>query len=68
MNNRPTNVGETERTVAGVLAVALIASMIRVRHPLRLIAAGCLVYRALSGHCFGYEWLGMSTCKIRPRA
>ena len=63
---RPINVGNTERLVAAGLAAALIASSVRIRHPLRLVAAGCLVYRALKGHCFGYEWLGVSTCKLKP--
>ena len=67
MNTRPVNVANTERIVAGVAAVALLASVIRRPSPLRLLAAGCLVYRALSGHCYGYEWLGTGTCKLPPR-
>lgn len=65
--SRPVNVGETERLVAAGLAIGLLATSIRIRKPLRLIAAGCLVYRALSGHCYGYEWFGMSTCKLKKR-
>jgi hypothetical protein len=68
MKTRPVNVGPAERVVAGIAAVALLATSLRVRRPLRLIAAGCLAYRALSGHCYGYEWLGMSTCKLPPRS
>ena len=68
MSTRPVNVANAERVVAGVAAVALLASSIRLRHPLRFLAAGCLVYRALSGHCYGYEWLGTGTCKLPPRA
>ena len=67
MAERPINVGETERLVAGALAVVLIAQAVRVVRPLTLLAAGCLVYRAVKGHCYGYEWLGVSTCKIEPR-
>ncbi len=67
MSARPANVSDTERTVAGVAAVVLLAS-IGLRHPLKLIVAGGLVYRALSGHCYGYEWLGTGTCKLPTRA
>ncbi len=67
MNTRPVNVGQAERVAAGILAVAILTGAVQVRHPLRFFVAGCLVYRALRGHCFGYEWLGVSTCKIPPR-
>jgi len=68
MSTRPVNVAKAERIIAGFAAVALLASSIRGRHPLRLLAAGCLIYRAFSGHCYGYEWTGISTCKLPPRA
>lgn len=68
MSTRPVNVANAERAIAGVAAVALLTSATRRPHPLRLIAAACLVYRALSGHCYGYEWLGTGTCKLPPRA
>jgi hypothetical protein len=66
MSDHPVNVGETERLAAGVLAGALIVATLRRPTPLRFIAVGCLLYRALSGHCYGYEWLGASTCKVKP--
>ena len=68
MTTRPVNVANAERVIAGVAAVALLASAIRRPSQLRLLAAACLVYRALSGHCYGYEWLGTGTCKLPPRA
>jgi hypothetical protein len=66
MSARPVNVSDGERVAAGLLAAVLLAGAVRIRHPLRLIAAGCLIYRALRGHCFGYEWLGIGACKTRP--
>ena len=66
MSNRPVNVGATERLAAAVLAGALLVGSIRKPAPLRFLAIGCLIYRALSGHCYGYAWLGASTCKVQP--
>lgn len=68
MSIRPVNVANTERILAGVAAVALLASSIHLRHPLRLLVAGCLIHRAMSGHCYGYEWLGTGTCKLPLRS
>jgi hypothetical protein len=67
MSTRPINVAQTERLAAGILAVALLARSVKISRPLGLIAAGCLIYRALSGHCYGYEWLGTGTCKLPPK-
>ncbi len=67
MTRHPVNVANAERVVAGIAAAVLLAGSIRLRHPLRLIAASCLIYRAFSGHCYGYEWLGTGTCKLPPR-
>ena len=64
MNTRAPNVGQAERLAAGILAIGLLARSVKVSHPLGLIAAGCLVYRALTGHCYGYDWLGVRTCKL----
>jgi uncharacterized membrane protein len=61
--SRPVNVGDTERLITGVLGVALLAGA--VRRPLVLLGAGCLLYRALSGHCKVYEALG--TTPLPPR-
>jgi hypothetical protein len=63
MAEHPVNVGNAERLAAGVLAGALLASVIRKPAPLRIFALGCLLYRAFSGHCYGYEWCGLSSCK-----
>lgn len=65
MNWKPiVNVNQTERFAAGILGVALLASSIRPVRLLRLAGAACLFYRALSGNCKGYEWLGVSTCRL----
>ena len=66
MSDRPLNVGETERLAAGVLAGVVLVAALRRPTFLRVAAVGCLLYRALSGHCYGYEWLGTSTCKVKP--
>lgn len=65
MNNRPVNVANTERAVAALLAGVVLVRSLRTASPIGLIAAGCLIYRAVSGHCYGYEWLGVSTCHLR---
>jgi Protein of unknown function (DUF2892) len=68
MNPKPiVNVGQTERVVTGALAVALLASSIRISRPIALIGAACLFYRALSGNCKGYQALGVSTCEFKPK-
>ena len=61
---RPINVSHPERLVAGLAAVLILSTCLRVRHPLRLFAVGCLTYRALKGHCYAYEWLGVKSCKM----
>lgn len=69
MNWKPiVNVGQTERLAAGVLGAALLASALRPLRPLRLAGAACLFYRALSGNCQGYEWLGVSTCRLPEKS
>lgn len=67
MSERPLNVGSTERLAAGLLAGALAGGALRLPLPMRLVAIGCLLYRITSGHCYGYEWLGVSTCKLERK-
>jgi hypothetical protein len=67
MTDRPINVGSTERLAAGALAGATFISFLRRPSMLKGFALGCLMYRATRGHCYGYEWLGVSTCKLAPR-
>jgi len=59
----PVNIGQQERwlsTVAGstLLAVGLLGSKWRLAPAL---LGGALVYRGLTGHCYGYSALGLST-------
>lgn len=64
-NTKPVvNVGEAERLATGLLAAALLAGAMRVNKPVRFLVALALFYRAFSGNCKTYEWLGVSTCKI----
>jgi hypothetical protein len=67
MSERPINVAPAERLAAGVLAGVLTGGAFRISPLMRLFAIGCLLYRITSGHCYGYEWLGVSTCKVKPR-
>jgi hypothetical protein len=63
MNLKPiVNVSETERYAAGLLGAVLLASGLRPARPWRLFWAACLLYRAVTGNCKGYEMLGISTC------
>jgi hypothetical protein len=61
------NVSPSERLAAGALAGALFVSFLRQPTLVKGLALGCLVYRATRGHCYGYEWLGVSTCKLANR-
>jgi hypothetical protein len=54
------NVSETERLVAGILGVALLASSLRISKPFRFLGAALLFYRAFTGNCKGYELLGIN--------
>jgi hypothetical protein len=69
MNLKPiVNVNETERYAAGVIGAALLAGGLRPLRPWRLFWAACLLYRAVTGNCKGYEMLGVSTCKLERKA
>lgn len=58
------NVGGTERliSIGGGLALAITGLSMRSSRGLLLAACGgSLLYRGLSGHCYGYELLGIHT-------
>jgi len=61
------NVSETERYAAGIIGAVLLASGLRPMRPWRLFWATCLLYRAVTGNCRGYEMLGISTCKLERK-
>ncbi len=67
MSDHPVNVGSAERLAAGALAGATFLAFLRRPSLLKGLPIGCLVYRATRGHCYGYEWLGVSTCKLPDR-
>ena len=54
------NVSETERLVAGILGVALLASSLRIGKPFMFLGAALLFFRAFTGICKGYELLGIN--------
>jgi uncharacterized membrane protein len=59
----PTNVGETERLVSGLVGGALCTLGFTGRGPglLSAIVGGSLLYRAITGNCMGYRMLGVNT-------
>ena len=61
------NVSETERYAAGVIGAVLLAGGLRPMRPWRLFWAACLLYRAVTGNCKGYEMLGVSTCQLERK-
>lgn len=63
----PVNVSETERYAAGILGAVILASALRPPRFWRLFWAACLLYRAVTGNCKGYEMLGISTCSRRQK-
>lgn len=67
MKNKPVNVGNTERLVAAGLAGVMLIRFIRRPGLLGLFALGSLIYRATTGHCYGYQWAGLDTCSITKR-
>jgi len=61
---RPTNVGNLERLVSGLGGGAMIAAGLkrgRWDGAAMVLLGGALAYRGLTGHCHGYEALGVST-------
>jgi len=61
----PTNVGDLERAVCLGVGGGLWAFGLNGRGPgvLSMLVGGALLYRGLTGHCSGYQALGMSTAK-----
>jgi len=60
----PTNVGDVERLMSGLGAAALIAAGVkrgRWDGVAMVLLGGALAYRGITGHCHGYEALGVST-------
>jgi len=59
----PTNVGETERLVSGLVGGALAVFGFTGRGPglLSMLAGGSLLWRGITGHCSCYQALGVST-------
>src|SRR5438270_13586944 len=59
----PTNVGDTERLVSGLVGGALCTLGFTGRGPglLSALVGGSLLYRALTGNCACYRMLGVST-------
>jgi hypothetical protein len=58
------NVGQDERLVSlGVGSALLLNSLIGPRRsrPLSLLVAAGLLYRGMTGHCHGYELLGIDS-------
>jgi hypothetical protein len=62
------NIGELERL--GSLAVGgwFFLKGVLSRRASRVVLGGLLVYRGLSGHCKGYELLGVDTCGEAEKA
>ena len=62
MTSKPlVNVSESERYAAGIIGAVLLAAGLRPLRPWRLFWAACCFYRLFTGHCKGYEMLGIST-------
>lgn len=59
----PTNVGDTERIVCGLVGGALAVFGFNGRGPgvLSALAGGALLWRGITGNCMGYRALGIST-------
>ncbi len=57
----PVNVGDTERLITGAVGGVLLLTALRRSLPGLLVAGigGMLVHRAVSGHCFAYQAMGM---------
>ncbi|HSI13513.1 MAG TPA: DUF2892 domain-containing protein [Chthoniobacter sp.] len=63
----PVNVSQTERYAAGILGAVILANALRPPRFWRLFWAACLLYRAVTGNCKGYEMLGISTCERKQK-
>lgn len=63
----PVNVSEAERYAAGIIGAVVLASALRPPRFWRLFWAACLLYRAVTGNCKGYEMFGISTCERKQK-
>jgi uncharacterized membrane protein len=59
----PTNVGDTERLVCGLVGGAISVLGITGRGPglVSMLVGGSLLWRGVTGHCSGYQALGINT-------
>ena len=57
--------GSTQVSVGDTAAI--LASALRPPRFWRLFWAACLLYRAVTGNCKGYEMLGISTCERKQK-
>jgi uncharacterized membrane protein len=63
-SSREKNVGENERVISAIAGTTLLSFGLKRRSLGGLVVAaagGELLYRALSGHCQMYQWLGKNT-------
>lgn len=68
-NSTCRNVGTEERVISGILGGICLAHGLETRvvpRPLSLLIAAGLIHRAVTGHCGGYSFLGLSTAE-EPR-
>jgi uncharacterized membrane protein len=60
------NVGRTERTISSCVGgLLLLCGLSRMRMDafLIMLAGGSLLYRGMTGHCHGYDMLGINTAE-----
>ncbi len=70
-SNPEQNVAPVERIASAAIGAAIIAYGLRRWSPLGLLLAavgGALVHRGVTGHCYGYEGLGVNTRKRNTSA
>ncbi len=66
------NVGNLDRVVRGLAAIAMASCAVMAPLPfaLRITAFGTMsaymLFTALAGTCFGYRLMGQSTCPVKP--
>lgn len=62
----PTNINDMERVVSAAVGASLLAAPVRgLPGLLAKFAGGALLLRAATGHCMGYQMLGLSSCERR---
>jgi uncharacterized membrane protein len=62
----PTNLNDVERVVSAAVGVGLLAAPVRgLPGLLAKFAGGALLLRGATGHCMGYQMLGLSSCERR---